>query len=323
LKEYGQISNVAKWRLAGAYALAGQKEIANGLIANLNTAITPYTSTGGTFGSDDRDIAMIIEVLTLLDQKGKAAPLVISLSKEMSSENFYSTQTTAYSLLAISKFAGKETGKQVKFTYALNGKSSKELYSQRAFYQEELSAKMKGNAVSFNNLSGNILYARVILRGQPATGQETAANNNLNMAVRYLDMTGKPIDISRMNQGTDFTAEVSITHPGANRRYDELALSQIFPSGWEIINSRMDVTVAGLKSDAFDYQDIRDDRVYTYFDLMPNQTRTYKVKLNASYLGKFYMPSVNCEAMYDHTINARTTGQWVEVVANNGNLATK
>jgi hypothetical protein len=39
--------------------------------------------------------------------------------------------------------------------------------------------------------------------------------------------------------------------------------------------------------------------------------------LNPSYLGKFYLPTVSCEAMYDNTINARIAGNWVEVV-NNG-----
>jgi uncharacterized protein YfaS (alpha-2-macroglobulin family) len=34
---------------------------------------------------------------------------------------------------------------------------------------------------------------------------------------------------------------------------------------------------------------------------------------NASYLGRFYLPPVGVEAMYDATINARVVGRWVEV----------
>jgi hypothetical protein len=36
-------------------------------------------------------------------------------------------------------------------------------------------------------------------------------------------------------------------------------LTQIFPSGWEIMNTRMNL-VGGGTSDPMDYQDIRDDR---------------------------------------------------------------
>ncbi|HEY9560632.1 MAG TPA: hypothetical protein VIR29_07590, partial [Anseongella sp.] len=64
----------------------------------------------------------------------------------------------------------------------------------------------------------------------------------------------------------------------------------------------------------FTWQDIRDDRVYTYFDLQEKGSVTYHVLLNAAYPGKYYQAPVYCEAMYDAGINARTSGRWVEVV---------
>jgi uncharacterized protein YfaS (alpha-2-macroglobulin family) len=39
----------------------------------------------------------------------------------------------------------------------------------------------------------------------------------------------------------------------------------------------------------------------------------FRIALNATYSGKFYLPSVNVEAMYDNTVNARIPGQWVVV----------
>ncbi|MBL7891110.1 MAG: hypothetical protein JNL63_00660, partial [Bacteroidia bacterium] len=85
-------------------------------------------------------------------------------------------------------------------------------------------------------------------------------------------------------------------------------------SGWEIHNVRMDETESTVKTDIPTYQDIRDDRVYTYFDIPGNTTMKFRVVLNASYTGKFYLPTVACEAMYDNTISARKPGKWVEVV---------
>ncbi|MCK4460383.1 MAG: hypothetical protein KAW46_01185, partial [candidate division Zixibacteria bacterium] len=59
--------------------------------------------------------------------------------------------------------------------------------------------------------------------------------------------------------------------------------------------------------------DIRDDRIYTYFNLKQGESKTFRVMLSATYLGRFYLPMVNVEAMYDATINARLPGGWVKV----------
>jgi len=97
-------------------------------------------------------------------------------------------------------------------------------------------------------------------------------------------------------------------------------LTQIFPSGWEIINSRMDEVGSVHTKSVPTYQDIRDDRVYTYFDIYNRKTQSYVVLLNSSYQGHYYLPSVTCEAMYDKTIYARAPGQWVDVVPQGGKL---
>ena len=59
------------------------------------------------------------------------------------------------------------------------------------------------------------------------------------------------------------------------------------------------------------YQDIKDDRVYTYFDLRPNERKTFRVLLTASYAGEYYLPGVSCEAMYDNGIYSMKKGfEW-------------
>ncbi len=323
MKERKDISLAARWRLAAAYALAGQTESAKSLINNQSTYVAPYNSLSYSYGSNTRDEAMIIETLSLLKDRAKAAPLVKTLSERLSSESWYSTQTTAYGLIAISQFAMGETGKTISYTYSLNGKSATK-NSNKPLAKETLQlSQLKGNKIEIKNAGNNLLYVRVINTGQPAAGNEFAANSDLNVSVRYTDMTGNSINVSQMEQGTDFLAEVTVHNPGVRGRYDELALTQIFPSGWEIINNRMDVSAAVMNASQPDYQDVRDDRVYSYFDLQPNTSKTFRIKLNASYLGKFYLPSTSCEAMYDNTINARNAGQWVEVVSGGKKLAMK
>jgi len=64
-----------------------------------------------------------------------------------------------------------------------------------------------------------------------------------------------------------------------------------------------------------DYEDIRDDRVNCFYDLAVKQKKTFMVLLHASYEGRFYLPTIYSEAMYDHAINARQHGMWVEVTS--------
>ncbi|MEI9917859.1 MAG: hypothetical protein WDO14_03540 [Bacteroidota bacterium] len=163
------------------------------------------------------------------------------------------------------------------------------------------------------NDSKKTLFVRVITQGTPARGNEEEASSNLDISVSYMDMDGNALDPTRLEQGTQFIASVSVSNPGLRGAYQNLAISQVFPSGWEINNLRLDEAESRLNGDKPTYQDIRDDRVYTYFDLKPNQRQTFRVLLTATYGGTYYLPGVVCEAMYDKSIFARTKGKEVEV----------
>ncbi len=76
LKGFEYLSVTAKWRLAAAYKLAGQADAASNLIKGLPKEIKAYNQLGGTYGSEVRDEAMILETLTLLGQKIRSSSAV-------------------------------------------------------------------------------------------------------------------------------------------------------------------------------------------------------------------------------------------------------
>lgn len=318
LREYKGLTLQASWALAAAYAAAGKPEAAKAITGKLDTKVPAYQELSYTYGSALRDRAMILEALVLMGEREKAATLVKYISDELSSSRWCSTQEISFSLLAIGKYAGK-AGAQSKlaFTYQVQNGKMVNAGSNRPVMQVEI--PLDGQArreVMVKNTGQGTLFTRVIRTGQPLAGEETAAANDLRIEVAYKNMQGAAIDPSALPQGTDFIAEVRITHPGSRpMRYEELALSQVFPSGWEITNTRMDNIEAFPQSTRPDYQDIRDDRVNTFFGLAERQSETYRVQLNAAYQGRFYLPAVSCEAMYDNSINARAPGRWVEVRA--------
>lgn len=313
LKEERGLKDIAKWRLASTYYLIGQKETALALIRNLSFNINDYRELSYTYGSGFRDKAMILETLSLLKQYNKADLLIKEVAKTLSSDQWLSTQETGYGLLAVNTYAGLNgTDRNLKYTYALNGKPEKEKISSRQIDQLTFTEKDFSSSAPFNmkNTSSSRVFVKIITEKIAKEDDQKSYQNNLQMKVTYKDLDGKEIQPGKLKQGKEFIAEVEVYNPGKNGIYKEMALSQIFASGWEIHNSRMD---DGEENTPYRYMDVRDDRVYYYFDLGPDQKKTFSVHLNATYLGRFYLPGIYCEAMYDHSIRAKKAGQWVEV----------
>ncbi|RYF09642.1 MAG: hypothetical protein EOO42_23675, partial [Flavobacteriales bacterium] len=315
LRAFEYLSVASKWRLAAAYQLAGQSAAANGLIRGLDKTVKPYNQLSGTYGSDLRDEAMVMETLTLMGQKSQAAQLLTKVASRLGQDTWYSTQTTAYSLLAIAKFCGQNTSSnKLQYNFVLNGVKGNTYNEQ---YLNTTALTFKNNTASITNTGKNVLFVRLILQGQPVAGQNNFLPNNpevLDMNVSYKTLKGLALDPSTLKQGTDFYAEVTVKNPGKMGYYEQMALTQIFPSGWEIINTRLNDNESALASAPYTYRDVRDDRVFTYFNIRENETLTYRILLNASYLGKYYLSAVQCEAMYNNDISATQAGKWVQVV---------
>lgn len=314
LREQSGLPLAAAWMLAASYVKAGQPEAAKKLIEKLPMKIKPYQEQAYSYGSDLRDQAIILETLLLLNERTKAFELVKTLSEALSNSNYWmSTQTLAWSLKSVGAYAGGEKG-DLKFTYTYNGKEAT-ANTELTIAQVNLLADGKSGALKVMSGSKGVLFARIIQEGVPARGEEEDSEKNLSVAVSYAKADGTPIDPAQLEQGTEFVATVSVYNPGLRGLYKNLALNQIFPSGWEINNLRLTGDDnKNLTGDTPTYQDIRDDRVYTYFDLAANQRKTFKVLLTASYAGSYYLPAVSCEAMYDNSVYARKRGKVVKVV---------
>ncbi|MEO8762981.1 MAG: MG2 domain-containing protein [Ginsengibacter sp.] len=316
LKEFKYISQEARWRLAAAYKLAGQDNTALQLISGLPITFNTSHSPGFTYGSDTRDEAMVLETLTLMGRRTLAAELVNTIAARLSKDDWYSTQTTAYSLIAIAKYCGSNpSGVKIIAAGSVNG-SPLNINSSSYISQLPLDLSKGIVNVTLNNKGSNVLYARIIAEGQPLAGEGLQVNNNpsiLLLNVSYLSRDLKPLDVDKLNQGTDFIAKVTIKNPGRRGYYERMALTEIFPGGWEILNTRLQDGEGTFQSSRYDYQDVRDDRVYTYFNIREGETLTYYVQLNATYLGRYFLPGTFCSAMYDNSINAGVNGRWVEV----------
>ncbi|GAB5564835.1 MAG: MG2 domain-containing protein [Winogradskyella sp.] len=313
LREFEELSNNAKWRLAAAYALAGQKEASDAISKTANVDFQSEEGDSYTYGSIHRNRAMALETM-LLTNHSKKIELAKRIAESLSSDSWMSTQTTAYSLLAMGKLITQNGGKDLKISYTINGKTET-IDTKNGMAQRRIPIKEGENKISITNKRQNRVYVRILNSGKLKLGEELAEQRGLSISTVYKDLQGNSIAIEKLQQGQDFVATVSISNLTSDRVKD-VALTQIFPSGWEIVNTRFtdfgDTTVSQAR-----HTDIRDDRVNFYFDMDRKGnygTKTFTVMLNASYLGTYYLPGAQAEAMYDNdNYLVRNKGKWVTV----------
>ncbi len=337
LRESKAYSIGERWMLASAYKLAGKADVANTLAQHDRLQAFVFTDPNPyTFGSLLRDRAVVLMGLTLLGRDEESNALLEEVSMQLTDEYWYSTQSVSFALVAVAKNAGAKPFKGFSFDYEA-GKARSSIQGESPLASITAARPpASGMPLALTNTSDRKLYVTANVRAVPRSGEELFSANGLTLTVKYSDADGNAIDIAKVPQGMDLIAQVTVKNIGA-RGVDNLALSQLVPAGWEIRNDRLENadTAGDRTQDAgyrgaywwvpgewrnaqlrqAEYVDIRDDRVQRYFSLRSGESIFFETRLNAAYLGRYYLPGASIEAMYDVKQHARLKGQWVEVVS--------
>ena len=96
------------------------------------------------------------------------------------------------------------------FSFEWNGAGATAVTSASPVVERRLEAgKAASPKLVVRNTGQTTLYPRLILSGLPPVGRETAAANGLTLDVQYQTPDDKPLDPSRLEQGTDFKVLVN------------------------------------------------------------------------------------------------------------------
>lgn len=303
---FNQLDNTDRWLLAGAYQAAGQSDTAQ-LIAkdagnDVNTQTRNYRRN---YGSVERDRSIILAIASELGKDTIARKLYDNLTACLNGDRYYSTQSRAFMLWALASYAGHhpemfssdpvlgyvlENGQKKSFdivgndwNYELSGSENIEVFLTESSAPAEFT----------------LLYDRI-----PAKAVPEITNDSFTLQRKLTDIDGKTVDITTLEQGDSYTLHITVTRKEMVN-ISNLALTQILPSGWEIVNERLTGNNSAERN--ADYVDIRDDRIMWFFDY-PNSysknTKVYTVKIRAVTAGEFEMPPTMLEAMYlpDYTV---------------------
>jgi hypothetical protein len=330
LRERSSLPASARWMLAAAYKLAGLADAAVDLVKNTPAAAADYAGRDEIFGSELRDNAIALTSLITLGRAKDAQPLADEVSRRLSSEDWHSTQSTAYALMSMAHYVGLGEFSNYTFERTIDGKTASTTVASPLYSTRLSDFPDRGAPVRIANTADRRLFVSFTTRGVPKSGADVAGAQGLSLKVEYRDEEGRPLDITRLPQGADLIAEIAVSNESGHR-IDNIALAQLAAAGWEIHNERLEgleATGARENADAprpwwwdaaatatrAEYVDIRDDRIYRHFSLKPRERITFVTRFNAAYRGRYYLPGVAVEAMYDASRYARSKGQWVEVV---------
>ncbi len=322
-----KLSNLDMWLLGGAYKLAGSEKTALEIIRNATFNVKEYNEFGGTYGSALRDKAMMLEILIGFQDWKNVRTLFDELSFRLESEDWYSTQTSAYMLLAMGKYlrtlnGNKDEKKVMDGTITLPDGSKIPFSTEDVTFSAPID-KGFGEPVSvtFSSKTNVVMpYVTVEWSGIPVQPILPNVSENMTLSINAYNDEGKRINPTLTTQGDRFWAHISVTRTDNNNfTVENCALVQILPAGWEIENTRLSGEdtppwAENLNLNAETYTDIRDDRIMWFFDYPRNQSKLdFLVKINVVTAGTFTLPSTLVEAMYNNRFRAVISGRKVVV----------
>lgn len=303
LRESKKLSQAAAYCLASAYALDGRTDVAGKLIERAER--THYESYGGMFQSSLRDEAIKMQAYTLCNNKTKAIPIARKIADQCVGRN-YVTLDIAFATISMQSLTDLTGVGNV--SVKVTEKGQKTLSIQNITTIKNLALTPSCGSVEVTNFGESNVVLSLANTYQSSPQEKLKAENcGLNLSVTYTDMKGKPLSISRLKQDTEFYANVTVVNKGGD--VPSMAMTYCIPSGWEIWNSRL----FGSAEADVDYCDVRDDKVIYYSSLEAGKKMTFKIRLRSAYAGRFALPPVVCEDMYNPSCRALTANSWVSV----------
>ncbi|MBD3315128.1 MAG: hypothetical protein GF344_05030, partial [Chitinivibrionales bacterium] len=303
--------------LAAAYDIAGQNDAAEAVKGAAIPTVTSYREMEGTYGSALRDMAFITYLNLKMGDLKTASVLLRNLTKAFGADNWYSTQETAVAILALGTYYQSVpiTGGAVPFSVTIGGKTKE--YRLTGYQQLIDVSDQWGKPITISTTHTNPLFVTLFTEGIPLEYQVETAYHGLALQRNFYDEEGRSITVDNRQQGKAFWVVYRVKSQ-YSQPLQELALSSIFPAGWEIINTRLTgetlpAWVRKTGAGTGDYMDIRDDRVNWFFDLPAGDESVFAVKINPTFKGTFVLPPISVEAMYSPEFYARIQGGEVEV----------
>ncbi len=302
-----------KYLLAGSFALAKNWAAYNEIIPKTFEAEMTERNMLN-FDSDIRANALMLNVLLDVDPTNdKVRTITNYLAKQ--GQNCYSTQDNAWFFLALGKAAGKKLDSKVTIEVQANGKTIHTFNKPNETFTSE---DLNGKTLSLKATGSGTTYISWNTEGTKKAATVVDVDKDIKVRRTYFDRKGNEIKGNNFKQGDLVVCRISLV--GGERSAKYLAISDLVPSAFDIENPRLDLS-AELKwiekaggSFKPEFVDIRDDRVLLFTDIAAKETKSYYYMMRVVNLGRFQLPAIGAEAMYDPNVRSYNGARQINVM---------
>ncbi len=302
----------AQLLLAAAYSLAGRKDTADDILKKFTSTLRFFRRSSDDFSSSLREnaIHLFARNKTYSSFTPKTDDLAKAIAETLASEKWLNTQETAWSLFALLPYYAnkKANGGSYKIS---NDMASKTNSFAEATVLESLPVSYKSaqQMVTVENTGAQTLYGTVTCSGTSSAGEEHS--QSMGIQLQTWGFNSGSNSIRNCKAGEEVALRVSVSNT-SKRDLKNLVLAIPIGTCLEFTNER--VGNESYSDSSFTYQDIRDDIIYTYFDLDKDQERDFTFHVTAACSGNFTVPAIYAESMYDDSIRAVVPGFKVQML---------
>ena len=303
------IDDEAKLLLSAAYSLAGRKDTAKALMDKTSNINGDFRRTGDDFSSSLRLQAIRLFTATKLSDNSPVSSDILAktIAETLASDKWLNTQETAWSLFSLLPYYSKKKTSIAEYEISNDLQKKSGSFTDKAITETlPVSYKFPSQLVTVKNTGTSTLYATLSCSGLETPGKEETLNKGITLSVSGLE------DLKRIKAGEEVRLLIRIKN-NSRKEIKNMVLAVPVGTCLEFSNERL--ANSNYSGANYTYQDIRDDVIYTYFDL-PDSTYTtdFNFTATAAYSGNFYVPAIHAEAMYDNSISAVVPGFMVQMI---------
>ncbi len=316
-----------EYMLKAALYLAGDRRYEKDLRNPDVSAVLDERWNSWSFYSDRRRRGFMLSTFQdLFGNDAAGEPLAQRVAEALKQERsgYYTTQELVWGITGLGKRVAGAASKFSPPVLTADGKEvavqqgSKQRASDRTWALVRASER-KGLSLKVPEKGDGKLYLVLASDGVRVDGQYRTGGEGLTLERRYRDLEGNVLDVQggSVKLADLVYVEVELKNT-SGERIQNIALVDRLPAGWEIENARLgrggQVEWASADDQwSADYVNIRDDRVEVFGGLDAGESKKVVYAVRAVTSGKFTLPPVEAEAMYDPRIWAREAGGSVEV----------
>jgi alpha-2-macroglobulin len=310
--------------LKAALYLAGDRRYEKDLKTVDASPITADRANSWSFYSDLRRRGLMLSTyFDLFGANPAGEPLVqrVAQGLEGQASQYYNTQELVWGVTGLGKWIGATQAKaKAGGTLAVDGavltprkaKTATKGTSDRTWVVARAS---EYGAVTLD-VPADAAGAWLVIASEGVRPNATykVGGNGLAVSRTFKQLDGTPVDLAAgtVRLGDVLYVEVELANT-SGAWIENIALVDRLPAGLEIENPRLgrDGSIAWAKADeawSVDFQNMRDDRVEAFGGLAARAKKKLVYSVRAVTSGRFTVPPLEAEAMYDATLWGRAAG---------------